>query len=61
MAISIPIISEFADAGVKKAIKEFKQLETTGEKAQFALKKAAIPAAAAVAGLAAAMGCLPAS
>ena len=56
MAISIPIISEFADAGVKKAIKEFKQLETTGEKAQFALKKAAIPAAAAVAGLAAAMG-----
>jgi hypothetical protein len=56
MAISIPIISEFADAGVKKAIAQFKQLETTGEKAQFALKKAAIPAAAAVAGLAAAMG-----
>jgi len=56
MAISIPIISEFADAGVKKAIAQFKQLETTGQKAQFALKKAAIPAAAAVAGLAAAMG-----
>lgn len=56
MAISIPIISEFADAGVKKAIAQFKQLETTGEKAQFALKKAAIPAAAAVAGLTAAMG-----
>ncbi|NCA02983.1 MAG: hypothetical protein EBS87_12675, partial [Sphingomonadaceae bacterium] len=56
MAISIPIISEFADTGVKKAIAQFKQLETTGEKAQFALKKAAIPAAAAVAGLTAAMG-----
>jgi len=56
MAISIPIISEFADTGVKKAIAQFKQLETTGEKAQFALKKAALPAAAAVAGLAAAMG-----
>lgn len=56
MAISIPIISEFVDTGVKKAVKEFKQLETTGEKAQFALKKAAIPAAAAMGALTVAMG-----
>lgn len=55
MAISIPIISEFVDSGVKKAVKEFKQLETTGQKAQFAIKKAAVPAAAALAGLGAAL------
>jgi hypothetical protein len=46
MAINIPIISEFDGKGIKKAIAQFKQLETTGEKAQFAIKKAAIPAAA---------------
>ena len=56
MAINIPIISEFDGTGVKKAISQFKQLETTGEKAQFAIKKAAVPAAAALAGLAVAMG-----
>jgi len=56
MAISIPIISDYDGKGVKKAIAEFKQLETTGEKAQFALKKAAIPAAAAVGALTVAMG-----
>ena len=49
MAINIPIISEFDGKGVSKAIKQFKQLETTGEKAQFAIKKAAVPAAAALA------------
>jgi len=46
--ISIPIVSQFDGAGVNKAIKQFKQLETTSEKAQFAIKKAAIPAAAAL-------------
>jgi hypothetical protein len=51
MAINIPIITEYVGAGVDKAIREFKQLETTGQKAQFAIKKAAIPAAAALAGL----------
>jgi hypothetical protein len=56
MAINIPIISEFDGKGVSKAIKQFKQLETTGEKAQFAIKKAAIPAAAALGGLAVALG-----
>ena len=54
MALSIPIISEYDGKGISRAIAEFKQLETAGEKAQFAIKKAAIPAAAALAGLAAA-------
>ena len=52
MAINIPIISDFDGTGIQKAVKEFKQLETAGEKAQFAIKKAAIPAAAALGGLA---------
>jgi hypothetical protein len=56
MAINIPIISEFDGKGINKAIKQFQQLETTSEKAQFAIKKAAVPAAAALAGLAAALG-----
>lgn len=56
MALSIPIISEFSDKGVKRAIAEFKQLETTGEKAQFAIKKAAVPAAAALTAVAGALG-----
>lgn len=56
MALAIPIISSFDDTGIKKAVKEFQQLETTSEKAQFAIKKAAVPAAAALTGLAAAAG-----
>jgi hypothetical protein len=56
MAISIPIISEFDGAGINKAIAQFKQLETTGQKAQFAIKKAAVPAGIALAGLAVALG-----
>ena len=56
MAINIPIISEFDGRGVKRAIAQFKQLETTGEKAQFAIRKAAVPAAAALTGLAVALG-----
>ena len=52
MTISIPIISDFDGKGIKKAIAQFKDLETTGEKAQFALKKAAVPAAAALTGIA---------
>ena len=54
MTISIPIISEFNGKGIEKAKKEFAQLETVGQKAQFAIKKAAIPAALAVGALAAA-------
>jgi len=56
MAVVLPIVSEFDGRGVKRAIAQFKQLETTGEKAQFALKKAAVPAAAALTGLAVAIG-----
>ena len=54
MSIDIPIISSFSDGGIKSAIKSFQQLETSSQKAQFAIKKAALPAAAALAGLAAA-------
>jgi ElaB/YqjD/DUF883 family membrane-anchored ribosome-binding protein len=52
MAIRIPIVTEFNSKGIKQAVKQFKQLETTGEKAQFALRKAAVPATAALGALA---------
>ena len=48
MAISIPIISDFDGKGIDKAVREFNRLETTGQKAQFAISKAAVPAAAAL-------------
>lgn len=51
MAITIPIIAEYSGKAIDKAIKQFRDLETNGQKAQFALKKAAVPAAAALAGL----------
>lgn len=51
MAISLPLVSEWNPSGLNKAIADFKKLETTGEKAAFAIKKAALPAAAAIAGL----------
>ena len=54
--ITIPLITEFKDTGIKQAVKQFKKLETAGEKAQFALRKAAVPAAAALAGVATAIG-----
>jgi hypothetical protein len=56
MAVFIPIVSEFDSKGIDKAIREFKSLETNGQKAQFAIKKAAVPAALAVGGLALALG-----
>ena len=54
--LSIPIISEFNGKGIDRAVREFKNLETVGEKAQFAIKKAAVPAAAAITGLAVVLG-----
>jgi hypothetical protein len=54
MSVVLPIISQFDNTGIKRAQKEFSQLETVGQKAQFAIKKAAIPAALAVGALAAA-------
>jgi hypothetical protein len=49
--ITIPLITEFKDVGIKQALKEFRKLETAGEKAQFAIKKSAVPAGIAVAAL----------
>ncbi len=54
MAINVPIVSEFQPSGIKKAMKEFQRLEKTSEKVSFAMKKAFVPATAAIAGLAAA-------
>jgi len=56
VAIRIPIISEFDDKGLARATRQFKDLETTGEKAQFAIQKAAVPATLAIGGLAVAAG-----
>lgn len=48
MGIRIPIVTEFDGRAIARARKEFAQLETAGEKAQFAIRKAAVPAAAAL-------------
>ena len=56
MALGVDIVSFFDGTGIKKAIEEFKLLKDNGEKAQFAIQKAAIPAAAALAGLTAGLG-----
>jgi hypothetical protein len=48
MSISVPIISEWNPKGLDRAIADFKSLEGAGAKAQFAIKKAAVPAAAAL-------------
>jgi len=51
MAIIIPLVSQFDNSGVKGAIAQFQNLEGAGAKANFALKKAALPAAAAIGAL----------
>jgi len=56
MAINIPIISEFDGSGIQRAVAQFQQLEGAGKKAQFAIKKAAVPAGLALAGLGVALG-----
>jgi hypothetical protein len=53
MAIYIPIVSEFKSTGIDKAKKEFQSLEGAGAKTGFVLKKAFLPASAAVGALAA--------
>ena len=55
MAINIPIITEFNGKGIDRARKEFEQLEGAGAKAGFVLKKAMLPATAAIGALGAAM------
>ena len=52
MAVGINILTDFDSKGISKAITEFKKLETTGEQASFVLKKAFLPAVAALGGLA---------
>jgi hypothetical protein len=51
MAINIPIISSLDTKGFDKAKREFENLEGVGAKSAYALKKAALPAAAAVGAL----------
>ena len=51
MAIRIPIITELDPRGLEKTFEQFKKLENNSEKAAFALKKAFLPATAALAGL----------
>lgn len=55
MALGIPIISSFDSKGIDQARKEFSQLEGVGPKASHAITSAAIPAAAAIAGIGAAL------
>jgi hypothetical protein len=56
VAINIPIISSLDTKGFDKAKREFSQLEGVGAKSAFAIKKAAVPAAAAIGGLAVVLG-----
>lgn len=51
MAVRIPIVTDFDGKGLERAFKAFKELETTGQKATFALKQAFVPATIALAGL----------
>ena len=51
MAIRIPIITDFQGDGIKKTYAEFKNLSTNAEKASFIMKRAMIPATAAVTAL----------
>ncbi|NBW22054.1 MAG: hypothetical protein EBR82_80290, partial [Caulobacteraceae bacterium] len=53
--LSIPIIAEYDGKALDRAIKDFNQLETAGEKAHFLIKKAAVPAAAALGAVTAAL------
>jgi len=54
MALSIPIITEYVGTGLDKFKKELSQAETKSQKAGLVIKKAFIPATAAIGGLAAA-------
>jgi hypothetical protein len=52
VAINIPILSSLDTKGFDKAARQFKLLETNSQKAGFVLKKAFLPAATALGGLA---------
>ena len=53
MAITIPIITDFNAKGVNSANRAFKDLQTNGQKATRAVRKAAVPAGIALVALAA--------
>jgi hypothetical protein len=53
VAITIPIITDFNSRGIDSATRQFQKLETTGKKAGFAVRKAALPAGIALVALAA--------
>lgn len=55
MAVRIPIITDFNGKGIQRAAAEFRQLEGIGAKTSFAIRKAMLPAAAAIGGLATAV------
>ena len=50
MAVTIPVITEYVGKGVDAALKQFKQLETVGQKAGFVFKNAITPGAIAAGG-----------
>jgi hypothetical protein len=52
MAITIPILTDFNSRGIDRGIKQFQKLETKGQKAGFLIRKAALPAALALGGIA---------
>ena len=52
MALNIPILSSLDTKGFDKAAREFKALDTNSAKAGYAMKKAFLPAVAALGGLA---------
>ena len=52
MAITIPILTDFNGSGIDRGIAQFQKLEGTGAKAGFLLRKAALPAAAALGAIA---------
>ena len=52
MAITVPIITDFDARGINKAQRQFSKLETKGQKAAFAIRKAALPAALALGAIA---------
>ena len=51
MSIKIPIVSDFDGKGIRRAQAEFRSLEKTSDKAQFAIRKAAVPAGLALGAL----------
>ena len=52
MSVKIPIVSTFDGRGIEKAVNQFKELDTAGQKASFVLKKSFLPATAALGALA---------